>query len=298
MKRLFPAVLLASLLLGACQTGQTQSEPEVIVVPPDEMSRNPSLGRATVGPSATPSKAPPTAGQEAPAYASISGPEVAAGAGKDSYNSCNVSGPFIAITFDDGPHSQLTPKLLDILKERGVRATFYVVGQNVVEYPQIMKRIAAEGHEIGNHSWNHTALSKLGADGVRKQIENTSNAVAQITGKRPATMRPPYGATNGPLNRRLNEQYGLKVIMWSVDPLDWKYRNAARVTDYILQNTRAGSIILVHDIHPTSVAAMPGTIDALHQKGYKFVTVSELLAMDRPPELVKRDAAPPAPATP
>jgi peptidoglycan/xylan/chitin deacetylase (PgdA/CDA1 family) len=210
---------------------------------------------------------------------------------KTTYNSCNVEGMSIAITFDDGPNAELTPKLLDMLKERGIKATFFVVGKNVEEYPGIVARMATEGHEVANHSWSHPALTKLGVESFRKQIENTNEAIAKATGKRPVLMRPPYGATSVSLNKRLNEQFGLKVILWSVDPLDWKYRNSNRVYNAIIQNTRPGSIILAHDIHATTVAAMPATLDALLAKGYKFATVSELIAMEIPPQLAKKDPA-------
>jgi peptidoglycan/xylan/chitin deacetylase (PgdA/CDA1 family) len=183
--------------------------------------------------------------------------------------------------------------LLDILKERGIKATFFVVGRNVEEYPDIVRRMAAEGHEVANHSWSHPALTKLGAENFRKQIENTNDAIARATGKRPVLMRPPYGATSSLLNRRLTEEYGLKVILWSVDPLDWKYRNSNRVYNTIIQNTQPGSIILTHDIHATTVAAMPATLDSLLAKGYKFATVSELIAMEIPAQLVKKESPPP-----
>ncbi len=176
------------------------------------------------------------------------------------------------------------------MKERGIKATFFVVGQNAAEYPDILRRMASEGHEIANHSWSHPALTKLGAESFRKQIENTSDTIARLTGKRPGLMRPPYGATSSALNKRISEEYGLKVILWSVDPMDWRYRNSNRVYNYIVQNTQPGSIILTHDIHPTTVAAMPETLDALSGKGYKFATVSELLAMEIPPQLVKKES--------
>lgn len=295
MKRLLTGVGLAALLLSACQTARTQNEPTVIVVPPDEMSRQPSLGPSTTASQETPSPSPAEA---APQYVSLPQPQApAAPSNKHSYNSCNVEGSYIAMTFDDGPHAQLTPKLLDMLKARGIKATFYVVGQNVAQYPDIAKRIVAEGHEIANHSWNHPALTKLGAEGVRKQIENTNAAIVSATGTKPTTMRPPYGATNASLNKKLDEQYGLKVVLWSVDPLDWKYRNSSRVATQLIQGAHPGAIMLAHDIHATTVNAMPEVFDALLAKGYKFVTVSELIAMDRPQQLVKKEPAPtPTPA--
>jgi len=199
-----------------------------------------------------------------------------------SYNSCNVDGQYIALTFDDGPHATLTPKLLDILKEKGVKATFFVLGQCVEANPEVLQRAAAEGHEIGNHSYDHKAFTKAGGAGVASEVNQTSEAIEKLTGKKPATVRPPYGSTNTSITKRLNEEFGLKVVMWDVDPLDWKNRNSAHVTSEILKNTKAGSIVLSHDIHPTTVAAMPDVIDGLLAKGFKFVTVSELIAMDRP----------------
>jgi peptidoglycan/xylan/chitin deacetylase (PgdA/CDA1 family) len=280
MKRLFTGAALAVFSLAACQTAKTQSEPQVISVPADEMTRQPSLGPATTAaPAATP------AGDS-------SMPQLAAAApAKHSYNSCNVDGPYIAITFDDGPHKEYTPKLLDELKKRKIKATFFLVGQCVAEYPDIVKRMVDEGHEVANHSWNHPALTKLGADGVRKQMENTNDAIRKACGVTPTLMRPPYGATSAILNRRFAEDFGMKVILWSVDPLDWKYRNSSKVYNSIVQNTHPGAIILAHDIHATTVAAMPETFDTLLSKGYKFVTVSELIAMDRPQALVKKEPA-------
>lgn len=208
---------------------------------------------------------------------------------KRSYNCCNVEGPFVAITFDDGPKPGQTDRLLDILKARGIKATFFVIGQNAAAHPELIQRIIAEGHEIGNHSWNHASLTKVGAAGVASQINQTDAAVTQAGAPKPIIMRPPYGATNTVLNKRLNEEFGKKVVLWDVDPLDWKYRNSARVTNEILKNAKPGSIILAHDIHASTVNAMPATLDALLQKGYKFVTVSELIAMDRP-KLAKKPA--------
>jgi peptidoglycan/xylan/chitin deacetylase (PgdA/CDA1 family) len=271
MKRLCTGVALVGFALVACQTAQTQSEPQVIVVRPDEMSRDPSIEQAPV---AKPSASP--ASQAQSDYASLpqQSPALVIPALKYSYNSCNVEGPYIAMTFDDGPSAQLTPRLLDILKER-----------------DIVRRMASEGHEIANHSWSHQAFTQLGAEGLRKQIENTNDAIAKITGKRPALMRPPYGATSSALNKRMTEGYGLKVILWSVDPLDWKYRNSNRIYNHIVQNTQPGSIILTHDIHATTVAAMPATLDALLAKGYKFVTVSELISKELLQQLVKKESA-------
>jgi peptidoglycan/xylan/chitin deacetylase (PgdA/CDA1 family) len=204
------------------------------------------------------------------------------GAVKHTYSQCHVDGPFIAMTFDDGPHAENTPRLLDMLKKRDIKATFFVVGQCVAEYPAIMKRIVAEGHEVANHSWSHPLLTKMGEDAVTSQLQKTHDAIVETTGVTPKLLRPPYGGFS--LNQRnwANKKWGYKIILWDVDPLDWKYRNAARVHSEIVKLTVPGSIVLSHDIHKSTVDAMPETLDALAAKGFKFVTVSELLAMDRP----------------
>ncbi len=215
---------------------------------------------------------------------------------KASYSLCRVDGPYIAMTFDDGPHPVLTPRLLDMLKARGIKATFFLIGENAAEYPDIVRRIAAEGHEIGNHTWDHPQLTKLSPVALREEIDRTSSTIAEIIGKPILVMRPPYGATSAYINHWINREFGMKVILWSVDPLDWKYRNSARVERQILAGARPGAIILSHDIHATTVAAMPDVFDSLLTKGYKFVTVSELIAMDKTPRQVAQTEPSTSPA--
>ena len=201
---------------------------------------------------------------------------------KLAYSSVHVSEPYVALTFDDGPHASLTPKLLDMLKARHIRATFFVVGENAAQYPDILKRAVAEGHEIGNHSWSHPNFAKMSESAVRSQVERTQEAVTRATGIAPTILRPPYGSITDRERHLLHDSMGFKVILWDVDPLDWKDRNSATVARRILAETRPGSIVLAHDIHATTVAAMPNVIDSLIAKGYKFATVSELIAMDQP----------------
>ena len=196
-----------------------------------------------------------------------------------SYCSVPVDGPYIAMSFDDGPSATLTPRLLDLLKQRGIKVTFFVIGQNVEHAPEIVARAAAEGHEIGNHTWDHPALTKLSDERVQDEINKTSEAIFSATGKKPVLLRPPYGAMN-PRVHRIVDQDGMKVILWSVDPNDWKRPGSAFVERRILAGAKPGAIILSHDIHPGTIEAMPATLDALLAKGYKFVTVSELIAME------------------
>lgn len=192
----------------------------------------------------------------------------------------NVDRPAIAMTFDDGPSAVLTPRLLDMLKQRNIKATFFVLGQLVQEHPEIVARAIAEGHEVANHSWDHKALNKLGDGGLQHELTDTSSEISKATGKPVTLMRPPYGATNPRLNRAIEKEYGMKVILWSVDPLDWKRPGPQVVAQRILAGAKPGAIILAHDIHPGTIEAMPATLDALQAKGFKFVTVSELLAME------------------
>jgi peptidoglycan/xylan/chitin deacetylase (PgdA/CDA1 family) len=197
-----------------------------------------------------------------------------------SYSFVHVDGPYIAITFDDGPSPVLTPRLLDILKEKGVKATFFVVGENAQNHPDILARAVAEGHEIGNHSWSHPQLSKISEARLQEEISNTSDAIFKATGKKPALLRPPYGAVNHHVRQVIQDQYRMKIIFWSVDPLDWKRPGATAVSQRILAGAKPGAIILSHDIHAGTVDAMAATINSLLEKGYRFVTVSELIEME------------------
>lgn len=272
--------LAALFSFAACQSVKTQGVPLVDATPgvsPEVQTRE--VGQKPASTVIVAPRNPAGPGDASPPVAMMT--PASAPAPKHAYSSVEVEGPYIAITFDDGPHAVHTPKLLDMLKERGIHATFYVLGSAVEANPEIARRIVAEGHEIANHSWNHPSLSKLSSAGVDSQIRRTNDVIARVTGVKPTTMRPPYGATNAKLNKRLDEEYGLKVILWSVDPLDWKYRNSSRVTQQILENTQAGGIVLAHDIHATTVAAMPATLDGLIAKGFKFVRVDELLRMER-----------------
>jgi peptidoglycan/xylan/chitin deacetylase (PgdA/CDA1 family) len=223
---------------------------------------------------------PPTA----PAGPASSGPQI-------TFNSVHVEGPYIAMTFDDGPHGTLTPKLLDLLAARRIKATFFVVGQCVAEFPDILKRAAREGHEIANHSWSHPNLGKMGDEAVRSQMQKTDDAIKAALGTRPTLMRPPYGSITARQKSWIHEEFGYRCIIWDVDPFDWKRPGPAVITNRIVSQAQPGSIILAHDIHPGTVDAMPATLDALLEKGFKFVTVSELLAMAKP-------APPKPPATP
>jgi peptidoglycan-N-acetylglucosamine deacetylase len=199
-----------------------------------------------------------------------------------TYSSCHVDGPYIAMTFDDGPSPGNTTRLLDILKQRNIKVTFFMIGPNVVAHPEIARRALAEGHEIGNHSWTHPQLSKLSDQRVTEEITKTQEAIKNACEFTPTLLRPPYGAITKRQREWIEKQFGLNVILWSVDPLDWKRPGASVITQRILSGAQSGAIILSHDIHQQTIDAMPATFDALLAKGYKFVTVSQLIAMNHP----------------
>jgi peptidoglycan-N-acetylglucosamine deacetylase len=235
----------------------------------------------TPAPAATPATAEPATQPHMALPADAAAP-APAGQKQITFSQCNVDGPYIAITFDDGPHGTNTPRLLDMLKQRKIKATFFVVGQCVQEYPAITKRIFAEGHEIASHSWSHPLLTKMSEGGVTEQLQKTHDVILSTTGVAPKVMRPPYGGFTANQRGWAHAKWGYKTILWDVDPLDWKVRNADHVKSEILRRTVAGSIVLAHDIHKSTIDAMPDTLDGLTGRGFKFVTVSELLAMDRP----------------
>jgi peptidoglycan-N-acetylglucosamine deacetylase len=213
-----------------------------------------------------------------------------------TYAQARVDQPYIAMTFDDGPSAENTPRLLEMLKQRNIKATFFLIGQNVVSNPDLVRRILAEGHEIGNHSWTHPQLSKLSDDRVTAEITQTQDAIKDASGFTPTLLRPPYGAITPRQREWIENRFGLNIILWSVDPFDWKRPGASVITQRILSQTRPGAIILSHDIHKQTVDAMPATLDALIAKGYKFATVSQLIAMNKPkptpPETADADRPP------
>ncbi len=194
-----------------------------------------------------------------------------------SINQGPTGKPILSITFDDGPHPTNTPILLDILKARRIRATFYVVGRNAKAYPELIKRMVGEGHEIGNHSWSHPRLSSLSQAGVLQQLDRTSEAIYEAVKKVPVTMRPPYGALRQSQARMIHEKRALVTTLWNVDPRDWQRPGATVVANRIVSASRNGSIILAHDIHRPTIRAMPNALDGLSNKGFHFATVSMLL---------------------
>ena len=178
----------------------------------------------------------------------------------------------VALTFDDGP-GPYTEELLDGLAARGAKATFFTVGNRAAASPDILNRIVSEGHQLASHSYNHADLSRQTPAGIQYQIGITNQILADAAGDDSYAVRPPYGAVDADVKAYA----GVPLIMWSVDPLDWKYRNTQTVTNNVLSRVQDGDIILLHDIHHASVYAAFNIVDALQAKGYEFVTVYELL---------------------
>lgn len=180
----------------------------------------------------------------------------------------------IALTFDDGPGPH-TEKLLDMLAARHVKATFFLIGGNIRGRESVVRRELAEGHAVGDHTWSHPSLSALSDGALRSQLARTLGEIRRATGRGTTLMRPPYGATN----RRVavvTHGMGLAQILWSVDTNDWLDRNSAIVAHRAVSWARPGGIILMHDIHPTTVNAVPEILAGLARRGFTFVTVPEL----------------------
>ena len=186
----------------------------------------------------------------------------------------------IALTFDDGPGPH-TAHLLDILDQYGAKATFFLIGSKVSSQANVVRNIQARGHQLGNHSWSHPELPKLPVDQIAGEIDRTNDTIKQATGVTPTILRPPYGAVNGVVLEQLRLR-GMSSILWSVDTRDWADRNSDIVCSRAVAGARPGAIILMHDIHQTSVGAVPCILSALKQQGYSFVTVQGLLGNTTP----------------
>lgn len=196
----------------------------------------------------------------------------------DSVRSQSISDevrPVVALTFDDGPNASSTPILLDGLKERKVRATFFLIGENIEkgENEKIVKRMYEEGHLIGNHTYTHCNLAKLETGEAKKELEQTDTAIEKITGKQPAFARAPYGELPVDSEQDLSRMY----IGWTVDPLDWMTEDAGAVVKTVVEEINPGDVILLHDCYPSSVQAAIRIVDLLQGKGYEFVTVDHLI---------------------
>jgi peptidoglycan/xylan/chitin deacetylase (PgdA/CDA1 family) len=187
---------------------------------------------------------------------------------------------YVAITYDDGPHPDHTPQLLDMLAARNIRATFFVVGTNAVKYPHLLRRMINEGHEIANHTMNHQDLTTLTNEEVIAEVAGCRDSVVAAATLPTATIRPPYGAVNQSLRDLFMREFGYPTVLWNVDPRDWDPAvSDQQVIDTILTEADHGEIILCHDIHERTIAVMPTVLDGLLAQGFSFVTVTELRAL-------------------
>ncbi len=180
----------------------------------------------------------------------------------------------VAITFDDGPNPNNTPQILEALKQNNAKATFFMLGQNVKQYPETVKSVYDLGNEIGIHTWDHPQLTKLSVENIKKQVSDTSDAIFEITGYRPTIVRPPYGSFNDTVKSTLSDY---SLILWNIDSLDWKSRDENKFVPLVMNDVQDGDIILLHDIHSTTVPGAQKIITQLTEQGYQLVTVSELI---------------------
>jgi len=183
---------------------------------------------------------------------------------------------YIALTFDDGPRKSTTTKLLDGLRERGASATFFLVGEQIEVNRELVERMKAEGHQVGNHTWSHAKLEGADAGTVAWEIKKTNDLLVSILGEGTYWLRPPYGR----IQEAQKKQITVPMVTWSIDSRDWESLNAAKAAQSVLQEAHPNAIILMHDIYPTSVEAALKIVDVLQKEGYVFVTVEELLALN------------------
>lgn len=267
------ALLLSALLLSGCGNAvATTAE-----LPLNSEPTAPLPIAAQAAPTETPPAAQPLSRPaEEPAFQTKGNRDVV-------YSVSGKATKEIALTFDDGPDTKYTSRILDILKEQHVPATFFVIGQHAEKYPQMMKRIAQEGHVIGNHSWDHANMAKLDQAQVNEEIAHTDQVIKEITGETTTLFRPPYGAISQPIVTA-SASSGHKIINWSVDTLDWDGKNAAAILAALKKEARPGAIVLQHSAGGkggnlnATVEALPQMIEYLRKEGYTFVTVPDLLA--------------------
>ena len=178
----------------------------------------------------------------------------------------------IALTFDDGPRRATTTELLDGLAQRGVPATFFLIGEQIVGQEDLVRRMEAEGHQIGIHTYDHVTLTGLNWADFDAQVDKTRQMLKNILGHNDFLLRPPYGLYDEGVQRKA----GAPIILWSIDPEDWGDKNADREVAHIVSEAKDGAIVLMHDIYPDSVEAALRVVDALHEQGYLFVTIDQL----------------------
>lgn len=184
-----------------------------------------------------------------------------------------VENPKIAITFDDGPDPVWTPQLLDGLKERGAKASFFLMGKQAAAHPELVKRIQEEGHLIGNHTYSHIQLNKKNREAFKAELVKTNELLMEITGEEVQFVRPPYGSWDKSLETELT----MFPVLWNIDPMDWSSTNVSGIVKEVTSKAKENSVILMHDEYSSSVSAALEIVDILQKQGYEFVTVDELI---------------------
>lgn len=179
--------------------------------------------------------------------------------------------PMVALTFDDGPGKR-TMELLEFLEDNNAKATFFMLGQNVSRYEDTLNKMVETGCELGNHSYNHPDLAKLSAAEIKEQMNKSNQLISELSGQSVTVMRPPYGS----INATVKENVGLPMVLWSIDTLDWKTRNADATVSHVMENVQDGDILLMHDIHSETIDAVKKLVPKLQAEGYQLVTVSEM----------------------
>lgn len=182
-------------------------------------------------------------------------------------------GKQIALTFDDGPHPVYTKKLLDGLRKRNIKATFFLIGDSITGNEELVKQMQEDGHLIGNHTASHVQLSEKSPEMARGEIVRTNQKILEVTGQEPEYIRPPFGSWS----EELENTVPMTVVLWDVDPLDWKVQDQDKIVRHVLKYVEDGDMILLHDVYETSVDAAFEIIDTLRCQGYNFVTAEELL---------------------
>lgn len=179
----------------------------------------------------------------------------------------------IALTFDDGPHPQVTKQILQLLEKYDAKATFFMLGSRVQYYPAIVQEVRDAGHEIGNHTWTHPVLTKLPAAAIQKEFDSTEQALINAIGQNSTVFRPPYGA----INDSVRELIPRKSINWTIDTLDWKHHDSKKLLPLVTRTLHNNAIVLMHDIHQSTADGLESVLQYLQNEGYEFITVSEVL---------------------
>ncbi len=181
--------------------------------------------------------------------------------------------PKIAITFDDGPHPYYTEQLLDGLKERGAKATFFVMGKQAEAYPELVLRMHEEGHLVGNHTYSHIQLGENNRETFKAELVRTNELLSDITGEEPQYVRPPYGSWDKSFEAELT----MIPVLWTIDPMDWCSSDVKGIVSRVTRKAEENAVILMHDEYKSSVTAALDIVDILQKRGYEFVTVDEIL---------------------